>query len=256
MSPRYAPLAGPAILFAQPTPNKLRPLDFYTQAVALGANGVAARAVLHGSEVHLDAAVVGRRFRKKWRNREGASDNADNADIAGNADIAAIADIGDIAAPSLRQLCELVGQNIELSVELKDETHFGAVVETARAQQPRPRLWVCHSNFEALAVRHLEATEVRLVNSASLAALPRGPERRAAQLREAGIDAVKLRHSEWTAGLVALFHRFEVLAFASDLQFDHQLAAVLNMGVDAVYGEDIAGMLAVTKAQHCPEAKS
>ena len=250
MSPSYAPLAGPAILFAQPTPNKPSPLDFYTQAVALGANGVAARTVLHGSEVHLDAAVVGRRFRKKRRNREGASDNADNTDIGD------IGDIGDIAAPSLRQLCELVGQDIELSLELKDETHFGAVVETARAQQPRPRLWVCHSNVEALAERHLEATEVRLVNSVSLAALPRGPERRAAQLREAGIDAVKLRHSEWTAGLVALFHRFEVLAFASDLQFDHQLPAVLNMGVDAVYGEDIAGMLAVTRAQHCPEAKS
>jgi glycerophosphoryl diester phosphodiesterase len=42
-------------------------------------------------------------------------------------------------------------------------------------------------------------------------------------------------HTEWSAGLVSLFHRFEVRAFAWDTQEVRHLRAVLAMGIDAVY---------------------
>jgi isoleucyl-tRNA synthetase len=41
--------------------------------------------------------------------------------------------------------------------------------------------------------------------------------------------------SDWTAGLVGLFHRFGVRAFAWDTQEARQLRAVLRMDIDAVY---------------------
>ena len=46
---------------------------------------------------------------------------------------------------------------------------------------------------------------------------------------------MNMHHSEWTAGLVSLFHRFDVHAFAWDAQEVRQLRAVLRMGIDAVY---------------------
>ena len=46
---------------------------------------------------------------------------------------------------------------------------------------------------------------------------------------------MNMHHSEWTAGLVSLFHRFDVRAFAWDTQEVRQLRAVLRMRIDAVY---------------------
>ena len=60
-------------------------------------------------------------------------------------------------------------------------------------------------------------------------------ERHAFDLAAIGIDAMNMHHSEWTAGLVSLFHRFDVRAFAWDAQEVRQLRAVLRMGIDAVY---------------------
>ena len=46
---------------------------------------------------------------------------------------------------------------------------------------------------------------------------------------------MNMHHSEWTAGLVSLFHRFDVKAFAWDTQEVRHLRAMLRIGVDAVY---------------------
>ena len=50
-----------------------------------------------------------------------------------------------------------------------------------------------------------------------------------------GIDAINLHHTEWTAGLVSLFHRFDLRAFAWDTQEVRHIRAVLAMGIDAIY---------------------
>ena len=57
-----------------------------------------------------------------------------------------------------------------------------------------------------------------------------GPERRAAALADAGIDAVNLHHTDWTGGLTTLFHRFEVLAFGWDAQHARILDELLDSG--------------------------
>ena len=85
--------------------------------------------------------------------------------------------------------------------------------------------------------------DVRLVNSTRLRALRQGRERRAAQLRDAGIDAVNMHHTDWTAGLTTLFHRFDRYTFGWDAQHDRVLDALLHMGIDALYSDHVDRMV-------------
>ncbi len=121
---------------------------------------------------------------------------------------------------------------------------FEPLLEIARRHRAAERLWLCHHDLEVLRRWRDLAPEVHLVNSTSLERLPRGPERRAAELAAARIEAVNLRQDEWTGGLVTLFHRFEVHAFGWDAQYERQLAGLIDMGVDAVYSDHVDRMVA------------
>ena len=102
-----------------------------------------------------------------------------------------------------------------------------------------PRLWLCEPTVAALTdLRPLDA-DVRLVNSTRLDRMKEGPERRAAVLSAAGIDAVNLHHDDWTGGLTTLFHRFRRVCFAWDLQFEHLLRPILRMGIDGVFSDHV-----------------
>ena len=65
--------------------------------------------------------------------------------------------------------------------------------------------------------------QVKLVNSTRLERMKEGTERRAAapsRCRAERIDAVNLHYTDWNAGLVALFHRFERFCLAWDLRYE------------------------------------
>jgi glycerophosphoryl diester phosphodiesterase len=70
-------------------------------------------------------------------------------------------------------------------------------------------------------------------------------ERHAADLSTAGIDAMNMHHADWSGGLVSLFHRFDVRAFAWDVQEVRHLRAALRIGVDALYCDRPDRMVAV-----------
>ena len=70
-------------------------------------------------------------------------------------------------------------------------------------------------------------------------------ERHAYELSTLGVDAMNLHHTEWSAGLVSLFHRFAMRAFAWDTQEARHLRAALRMGIDAVYCDRPDRMVAV-----------
>jgi glycerophosphoryl diester phosphodiesterase len=76
-----------------------------------------------------------------------------------------------------------------------------------------------------------------LVDSTRLQRIKEGAERRAATLLSNGIDAINLHHSEWSGGLVMLFHRFERIAFGWDMQEDYILERCLRMGLDGVFSD-------------------
>lgn len=141
--------------------------------------------------------------------------------------------------PSLEELYAECGTDYELSLDVKDAAAADTVIAVARAAGAVNRLWLCHPDWERVAGwRHLH-DEVRLVDSCRLRTMRQGPERRAAQLADAGIDAVNLHHSDWSAGLTALFHRFDRYAFAWDAQFERIITGLAKMGVDGIYSDHV-----------------
>ena len=148
--------------------------------------------------------------------------------------------------PSLADLYAAVGTDIDLSLDLRDPAAAGPVVEAALAAGHAPeRLWLCANEDREAAYAWREAHErVRVVDSARRHTMKEGTERRAADLAEHGIDAVNLHHTDWSVGLVTLFHRFDVLCFAWDCQHDRVLDTVLRMGVDGVFSDHVPLMQA------------
>ena len=119
------------------------------------------------------------------------------------------------------------------------------MVDTVREAAPDllPRLWLCSPDLAVTEPLRAYNDDVRVVDSTRLAKITEGAERRAAHLANVGIDCINLRYMDWSGGLVALFHRFERLCFAWDLQFDHFLRPLLRMGVDAVYSDWVDRMV-------------
>jgi glycerophosphoryl diester phosphodiesterase len=151
--------------------------------------------------------------------------------------------------PSLGDLYAECGTGFELSLDIKDPTAAESVVAVARAAGggAPERLWLCHGDVERLAAwrENPAFAAVHLVNSTHLQDMRRGPERRAAQLAEAGIDAVNLRYPEWTGGLTTLFHRFGRLAFGWDAEHERMIRELVRMGIDGVYSDWVDRLLAV-----------
>jgi glycerophosphoryl diester phosphodiesterase len=156
--------------------------------------------------------------------------------------------------PALGDLFERYGHDFDLSLDLKDPRAGEVVVATVREVAPDllPRLWLCdHDVGRLTALRPLDP-DVRLVNSTRLRHIKEGPERRAAVLSEAGIDAVNLHHSEWTGGLTTLFHRFQRFCLAWDLQFEHHLRPIVRMGIDGVFSDHVDRMVDAIAAELGP----
>jgi glycerophosphoryl diester phosphodiesterase len=139
--------------------------------------------------------------------------------------------------PSLTDLIENCGSEYHLSLDLKDPQSGQAVIDVIREIAPSmlERLWLCSPVWESLLP--LRGHGAKLVDSTRLQRIKEGPERRAALLMSNGIDAINLHHSEWSGGLVVLFHRFERIAFGWDMQEPHILERCLRMGLDGVYSD-------------------
>jgi glycerophosphoryl diester phosphodiesterase len=146
--------------------------------------------------------------------------------------------------PTLGDLYADCGTDFELSLDVKDAAAATEVVAVARAAggDAESRLWLCHWNWHVVA-EWRPITAAHLVDSTRLRHMRHGPERRAAQLREAGIDAVNLHHSDWTGGLTTLFHRFERYALGWDAQHERVITGLAAMGIDGVFSDHVDRMV-------------
>jgi glycerophosphoryl diester phosphodiesterase len=203
-------------------------LEAFQLGLRLGATGLESDVWLTADGVAVldHDGQVGGRLRKR------AIASIDRADLPGH-------------IPTLEELYGAVGSELDLSLDVKDAGAFDQVIAVARnaGSGALGRLWLCHWDWQLLATWRQQCDEVRLVDSTRLGRMRDGPERRSAQLRDAGIDAVNLHHSEWTGGLTTLFHRFGRLAFGWDAQFDRTLDAILDMGIDGVYSDHVDRMV-------------
>lgn len=147
--------------------------------------------------------------------------------------------------PSVADLLGELGTDFQLSLDVKDPTAGPETVRVAMAADPTlpARLWMCDQDHGRLVALRDISPHVRLVDSTRLSRIKEGPERRVARLQELGIDALNLHHSDWSGGLTTLVHRFGVVAFGWDAQFDRNLDELLRMGIDGVYSDHVDRMV-------------
>lgn len=147
--------------------------------------------------------------------------------------------------PSLDHLYQTVGTNFQISLDVKDPMVVSEVVAVASRYPGAPeQLWLCHPNWEIVATWRELHSQIRLVNSTRLEKIEEGPERRAADLAAARVDAINLHHSDWSGGLIAVFHRFGLACLGWDAQYDRQLDHLFNIGIDGVYSDHVDRMVA------------
>lgn len=208
----------------------------FVYALARGAGGLESDAWLSADgEVVLVHDAVSRRGLRRTR-----------------VDQTAASDLAALNIPRLADLYEVCGTDFELSIDAKIPGVARPMIEVARLVGAAERLWVCSPSFSLLASLREEGTPSRLVHSRRRRAISVPLERHAADLAEIGVDAMNMHHTDWSKGLVSLFHRFDVRTFAWDVQEVRHLRAALAMAVDGVYCDHVDRMV-TTVAQWSPE---
>jgi glycerophosphoryl diester phosphodiesterase len=202
-------------------------LPAFRRALELGASGLETDAHLSADgEVVLVHDDVVRSGMRRWRVAR-----CDATTLAGR------------GIPRLAELYAELGGDFELSVDVKEPKAARGVVEMAHAAGAASRLWLCSASVGRLARLRDVTPEVRLVHSTRRRVIDAPLERHVADLASAGVDALNLHHTEWTKGIVSLVHRFGLRAFAWDVQEVRHLRAVLAMGIDGVYCDDVTRMV-------------
>lgn len=229
MPTSYPPLSLPAILFAHRGARAHAPentLEAFRLAVRLGASGLESDVWVtsDGTPVLDHDGVVGGVFRRRRIAEVTRAELPEHV-------------------PTLSELYEACGSDQELSLDVKDAAAIDAVLAVATAAGALARLWLCHPDLEVLSAWRTDAGPARLVHSTRVAAMERGPEHHAARLRDLGVDAVNLHHSEWTAGSVALYHRFGRYCLGWDAQQPRIIVSLLDMGIDGVFSDHVDRMV-------------
>ena len=151
---------------------------------------------------------------------------------------------------SLPELFDVMPADIDFSIDIKDDAAMVPLLEWAGTltEMHRARLYLCHHDWRKLAEWRELDPHVRLIDSTSVKAMNAtknygGPERRAHDLAEAGIDGVNLRYDQWSGGMATLFHRFDRLCFGWDAQHTRVLDDLLRMGIDGLYCDTVDVMM-------------
>lgn len=146
--------------------------------------------------------------------------------------------------PALEDLYREVGTGYPLSLDVKDPEAYDAILGVARSagEAAFTNLWLCDPDWRRLREVRQRHADVALVHSTRLKRID-GPERHGAELAASAIHAVNMHYSDWTGGLVALFHRFGLLTFGWDAQFPRMVTGLADMDIDAVYSDDVEMMM-------------
>jgi glycerophosphoryl diester phosphodiesterase len=217
MSAPDAPVRPPVILARHGARAHLdaNTIDAFRLALRLGAEGLALDAW------RLDAGPVvvatGPTVRRGWRRREVTS--LDPAALP--PDVVVLGDVVSVLLPAAVLLVAPDGV----------DTARG-VIEAVDASAIS--VWLVADDIGDLLTLRPTAPAVKLLERARLVRLKDGPERHAATLAAHGADGVVFTYSDWTGGLAALYHRFELLGVAEDAQHERVLRDLKRMQVDAV----------------------
>lgn len=186
-----------------------------------------------------------------WLTADGVAvlDHDGYADDAERVPIASVV-VAELPAhiPRLSELYDLSGaRDVDVSLDVKDPSAVEAVVADARTARAADRLWLCHHRWRLLSTWRTTAPEVRLVDSTYVGFMAGGPSVRLGRLRDAGVDAVNLHHSEWTDDLRGLVAAHGLAALSWDAQDGAALARAVALGVDGVFSDHVDLMVAAVR---------
>jgi len=222
---RLPSLLSEPILFAHRGASAYAPentLDAFSLALKLGANG-------------LESDI--------WATRDGVLVLDHDGVVKSRLRSKRIAEIDRLALPphipSLEQLLQHCGTQYQLSLDVKDPVVFETIERTVANidESMLDRLWLCHPNCDLLISKRELTRKCKLVDSTRLVKIKEGPERRAATLSANGIEAFNMHYSDWNGGLVALFHRFNIVSFGWDMQHEAVIENGVRMGLDGVFSD-------------------
>lgn len=131
----------------------------------------------------------------------------------------------------------------ELMLDLGDPAALDSLIDSVIRAAVADRVWLSSPDADLLLETKERVPELRTVHVTRLEAMPRGPERHAADLRRLGVDAVSLPFDEWSGGHIALFHRFTRTAVARGPVHERQMEELLTMGVDAMISDHVDRMV-------------
>lgn len=190
----------------------------FQAGLAAGATGLESDAWLSadGEVVLVHDRMVGGRFRR----RDVRSMSAE--------------ELARFDVPRLADVYETLGTNFEFSIDAKHGGVMEPMLDVAQRYGALERLWLCFPILDRLAALR-SSTTAKLVHSLPQNRIEGQIERHAYTLADSGIDVMNFRHDEWTAGLVSMFHRFGVKAFAWDVQEVRHLRAMTAMKIDGLY---------------------
>jgi glycerophosphoryl diester phosphodiesterase len=156
--------------------------------------------------------------------------------------------------PTLAEVYDECGDGVEVHLEVRDPAAVQPAIAVARAAGDAVgHLWLASQDWEEAASWRAFSPDVKLVDATRRNRLKEGSERRAASIADAGLDAVSMHWSEWSGGMVTLFHRFGRCALGFDAQHRRQLDALLATGIDGVFSDHVERMADALAGRPSPE---
>lgn len=145
--------------------------------------------------------------------------------------------------PTLDDLYERCGTDFDLAIDVKDTAVATAIVNVARRFEASYRLWLVEPASSAPTPLELGGAHRAVTIRGNVL---RSPRRQAvvAQARAAGVEALNARWLWWSRALVAETHALGMLAFGYDAQRRLSLDRCARIGLDAVFSDRVAPLLA------------
>jgi hypothetical protein len=148
----------------------------------------------------------------------------------------------------VEEVWDAVGAAALVAVVVTDDGTAEEVLTVARRRGAIEHLWMCSPSLELLGALRPLTPATRLLHVEGSGRAEHGPERRAARLREMGVDGALVQEGATSAGLSALYHRFGRLLVADGADQARQVDRALRNGLDGVVGPD-AEVLADARAE-------
>ena len=141
--------------------------------------------------------------------------------------------------PTLRDLLLMTPPEVAISLDVKDDDSFEAVISEIRSVHGAhsPYIYLCHPDIDVLENQRRKSQGISLVSSTRLSKLKKGPEMHAAHMRDLGVEVMNMHHTDWNGGLVALFQRFDLQCFAWDCQFARNIRDMAKIGINGIFSD-------------------